>query len=220
MTINNVQYCTLTTSTGERVSYVESCDFESKSIIVLSKVYGCPVVGIKYDAFKDNQCLEEIHLPETIREIGVQAFNNCNNLRVVTIQGTPSIQIRDYAFCRCRRLEKIQADNGCRLYLDGPGVFKACKILQEIPTIHASIPDYSFMECGLKSVRIVGKATLKTIAFYICSIKEIYVEELVSICGDFVFFPDMTIITATLTDAVEFLFYSGYSVKHEPNLFA
>lgn len=219
MTFNNVQYYTVVTSTGECVSYVESCDFGSKSITILSEAYGYPVVGIKHDAFKDNQYLEEVHLPETIRDIGIRAFDNCNNLRIVTIQGTPSIHLRDYAFCNCQSLEKIQANDGCRLHLDGFGVFKVCKVLQEIPAIYETIPDYSFMECGLKSVLIIGKATLKTAGFFICSIKEIYVEELLSISGNFNFLPDMTIITATLTDAVEYLFHSGFSVKYEPNIF-
>ncbi|MCI8409348.1 MAG: leucine-rich repeat protein [Lachnospiraceae bacterium] len=48
----------------------------------------CTIMGIAPEAFKDEAKLEEVVIPITVKEIGKDAFLNCNNITKVTFLGT------------------------------------------------------------------------------------------------------------------------------------
>lgn len=48
----------------------------------------CTIMGIAPEAFKDEAKLEEVVIPVSIKEIGKDAFLNCNNIAKVTFLGT------------------------------------------------------------------------------------------------------------------------------------
>jgi hypothetical protein len=51
-----------------------------KTIIIPKEYEGKPVTGIGAWAFQDSISIEEVCLPDTIKNIGQNAFNSCNNL--------------------------------------------------------------------------------------------------------------------------------------------
>lgn len=48
----------------------------------------CTIMGIAPEAFKDEAKLEEVVIPVSVKEIGKDAFLNCNNITKVTFLGT------------------------------------------------------------------------------------------------------------------------------------
>ena len=48
----------------------------------------CTIMGIAPEAFKDETQLEEVTIPATVKEIGKDAFLNCDNITKVTFLGT------------------------------------------------------------------------------------------------------------------------------------
>lgn len=70
---------------------------------------GVEIIG--REAFRDNNFLESVILPPSVREIGIEAFVNCENLREIDLSNVKVIH-RD-AFGRCKSLApktKIGAD--------------------------------------------------------------------------------------------------------------
>ena len=58
------------------------------------------------DAFLRHCHLEELYLPEGMKEIGMQGFNNCPNLKVVHLPKSMK-RIADSAFYRCPSLKTV-----------------------------------------------------------------------------------------------------------------
>lgn len=69
--------------------------------------------AIESEAFRDNFMLRNVTVEDGVREIGVGAFENCENLRNVNFPETPFV-VRDRCFAECVSLEEIimpQASN-------------------------------------------------------------------------------------------------------------
>ena len=82
-------------------------------------------------AFKDNQCLQVVILPASIRLIGYGAFRNCTNLREVLVRGKDKNgrladsynpeddnieEIGSYAFEGCENLEAFEPQKVQKLH--------------------------------------------------------------------------------------------------------
>jgi len=115
------------------------------------------VVGIGEEAFKANNDIISITIPETVRTIGDFAFAQCSQVVSVTIPAGVT-SIGKYAFTRCHALKTLDIKS---------------EAVDEIK-------EFTFYECtSLTELTVAG--TIKTIgtgAFYGCSsIKTIVIEE-------------------------------------------
>lgn len=94
-------------------------------------------------AFSEHNQLKRINLPESIQEIGSQAFMNCENLEEITIPSSVK-EIKRGTFSNNRRLKKVILSEGIRRI--GYGAFQDCESLEEvdIPSTVKEIEDYAF----------------------------------------------------------------------------
>jgi len=98
-------------------------DGPEKAIDVPSALDGHVVSSVSECAFADCGSLEQVTLPETVREIGECAFSNCVNLdRVVLPEGLSRIGSR--AFDRCQVLTAIDLPASVAEMGDNP--FRGC----------------------------------------------------------------------------------------------
>ncbi len=162
-----IQYtCTVcgTTYRGETISPDEAelryvFDYNSKTCEVVgfgenigakveipSTINGCRVVGIKQRAFEDCITLEEIIIPDTVKNIDMYAFYRCAMLKVIIIPDSV-INIGIEAFCGCRALKRAVLPSSIKFIKQG--LFSDCVNLQtvNIPQNVASLGDMAFNNC-------------------------------------------------------------------------
>ncbi len=153
--------------------YVKSCDLRSEDIIIPSTLRGRQVTKIGDMAFSDKK-IKSITLPDSLTEIGNNAFYMCNGLEEITIPSSVT-KIDDNAFENCRNLKKINLSDG--LTTLGKSVFDSCLSLTEIelPSTLLTIGDYAFSRCS--------------------SLEQILIPENVTSVGAYVFYgcPDLAI---------------------------
>ena len=126
----------------------------SKNVVIPSTYKGQDVVEIDKYAFVQQSYLEAVYIPDTVRKIGLRAFEGCFNL--TSVDGCRGlISIDEYAFARCTNLKSIQLCDG--LNEIGDDAFEKCKALEsiDIPDSVTSLGMGVFGECSkLKSVRL------------------------------------------------------------------
>ncbi|MGN1456515.1 MAG: leucine-rich repeat protein [Acutalibacteraceae bacterium] len=71
------------------------------------------VKEIGENAFAHAYALKSLTIPNTVKEIGERAFIDCNNLQSITIPGSVE-KIGDSAFYACDNLEKVTIQNGVK----------------------------------------------------------------------------------------------------------
>lgn len=103
------------------------------NVVVPAELGGCPVVAIGNSAFKNNQTITSVTLPDSMETIGEYAFWDCRKLETVNIP-VGVITIGDFAFYRCESLKAVT-----------------------IPNTVTAIGDYAFQMCwSLESITIPG----------------------------------------------------------------
>lgn len=92
---------------GNTASVVEAIEPKTE-INIPAHVCGRDVVGITDFAFQDCHELRRVYLPNTLEEIGSNAFSGCENLQTVAQdrQGK-SVTINSGAFANCINLKKV-----------------------------------------------------------------------------------------------------------------
>ena len=123
-----------------------------------------PVTKIGDGVFRNYiYTLAEVYLPETITEIGDDAFNNCTSLVSIAIQDDKSSHVKkigNRAFMYCNSLTDIFIlDSVTEI---GSEAFQSCESLKTItiPKGVTSIEDYTFYLCyGLNSVTLPSTVT-------------------------------------------------------------
>ena len=118
---------------------------EATEVIVPSTVNGYPVVEI-HGAFKANQNIVSVTLPEGLRKIGSDTFRNCYNLETINFpEGI--VLIGDYAFYGCNNLKDSAFPS--TLQTLGTYAFGCCYKLTEviIPSSVKTIEPYAFWLC-------------------------------------------------------------------------
>ncbi len=137
----------------------EIISYEGKSLFVSvpDSVEGYTVVSIGTAAFRENETIKELEIPETIREIEDGAFQDCVTLKKVQIPGSV-IRIGNFAFSGCEKLTDINIADG--LTDLGNYAFSECTSLEKInlPNSLDSIGDYAFLNCTSLSSPGVPKA--------------------------------------------------------------
>ncbi len=129
------------------------------------------VVGIEKEAFKNNQSLKKITIPNTISNIGQGAFENCRQLETVIFEeGSTLTSLYYKCFYSCVSLTSIQLPTNIKEIYDA---FNGCEKLKsvEIPEGVESIYGDAFRACtSLETISF--PSTLKLIykkAFTSCS---------------------------------------------------
>ena len=101
---------------------------------------------IETNAFENNKGLKEIIIPNSVRIIGSAAFNGCQNVTAITLpEGLKEISF--YTFERCSKLESLVIPDGVT-YIGGYA-FEDCKSLKElvIPASVTEIHSNAFYGC-------------------------------------------------------------------------
>lgn len=117
------------------------------------------VVGVSSNAFyKSQEVVQTVKLPETIREIGSNAFALCIYLRSITLPSQLTA-IGEKTFNYCKLLEKIHLPSN--VISIGTGAFSDCLGLKEIsiPGSCTSIGDDAFMGCSALHKVIIEDGT-------------------------------------------------------------
>lgn len=131
-----------------------------------------PLGFIDQCAFANLFQLKEVHLPDTVDEIGDFAFKNCFKLKNINLD-IPLTYIRDYAFSNCKTLdiEKVH----CRFIYKF--AFENCTSLKRIELSAFEVGSFAFTHCfNLEEIRFTNDLLkLDAFVFRSChSLKNIY----------------------------------------------
>ncbi|MBQ6483108.1 MAG: leucine-rich repeat protein [Anaerolineaceae bacterium] len=140
---------------------------------------GRKISTIGWDAFKNNNKVTHIAIPDTVEIIESSAFENCKELMSVNL-GNGVKYIYSYAFSDCSSLQSIVIPDSVREI--GELIFGKCKNLTRIDIGNGvgSIPEQAFFYCNsLTDVNIGNNVhTIGVYAFQSCtSLKSIRLPE-------------------------------------------
>lgn len=127
-----------------------------KAIDLTGKINGGEyiITELRSESFKNCKSLEDIKLPDSVKEIGSGAFARCFNLKSFNIpDGVEDIESQ--IFLECSSLSSVKIPDSVKKI--GNTAFANCKALTsiEIPSHIANIGDYAFGGCSnLKTVVI------------------------------------------------------------------
>ena len=216
--LNGVVYEVFETGSHSKYALVKEVSRQHKTtnIEIASYIGDAKVVEISSEAFSDIDFVKVVKIPNTVDRIASWAFDNCKGLEVVEVEtGTGKLSLGNNAFSRCYSLRTI-VFNG-EIWLEGPGIFKDCKNLNNIPVIRQMLPDRTFQDCSsLTRVHVVGKTNIHNHVFAGSGIKELFChEELSWVAADAEnneYFSAITIRTPKITPFVESLALMGQSI--------
>ena len=179
------------------------------AVVIPSKLVGYTVVAIGNKAFRSNNNLRAVTIPDTITSIGDWSFSECKKLSDVTLSAN-LISLGDRAFGDCTSLTSITIPktlktayafgpfNGCSALTNvtleqgmtvvAPNLFYNCSGLVsiKIPDTVTSIGNSSFRNCeSLKNVEIPDSVTeIKDSAFrYSANLEKIVIPDTVTVIG-------------------------------------
>ena len=124
------------------------------------------VLGIKEGAFKNNTTLEEVYLPDSLLEIGKEAFKGCVALETVEVGRAASlVTIGDAAFSGCELLGEFAVP--ASTVTIGVQAFSGCKLLEATFSAYGKLETvgmYAFQ--GSATEELYFPATVKMIDSY------------------------------------------------------
>ncbi len=123
------------------------------------------VVEIGHDAFANCLNLEEIHIPESVKKIGQAAFYECENLHRVNLPKNLEL-IEGYTFGNCRNLGNIQLPDSVKeiLYYAFQNTKTTSIILPKSLELFCNDP---FVGCDIQSLKSLSdKFVVKDMAIY------------------------------------------------------
>lgn len=157
-----------------------------ESLTIPETIEDLPVTQIATSAFKNKTLFKSIELPNSLKDIGDEAFYGCSGLTSVTIPDSVT-NIGKGAFYGCNGLTSITIGNGATSI--GDNAFRNCFRLTSItiPNSVTSIETGAFRDCtGLVSVTIGNSVTsIGNSAFDGCSglTRVYYTGDIVEWCG-------------------------------------
>lgn len=136
-----------------------------------------------------NEQLNRIHLPSSLKTIGIKAFYGCKNLTDLFIQGSFIEVIGDCAFMNCKSLSTIYFIDNVKFL--GHSAFAGMDKLQSVrlPLGLDSIPEFTFFECeSLCNISIPTSVRhIASYSFQHTAITELNLQDSVITLGDAVF---------------------------------
>ena len=187
---------TLTISgSGDMTDYTDSSAPETKPWLYLrdnikSIIVEEGVTSVTNFAFSGINALLTVSLPKSLTSIGNTAFENCESLKSVTIQGNSLQSIGYEAFSGCSSLESITLPDSIKSV--GDGAFFGCTSLKKanIPTAVTEIGNGMFQGCTvLEDIEIPdGVTSINSVAFSGCkALAEINIPKSVTSVADSAF---------------------------------
>lgn len=163
-------------------------------IVIPSIIDGKNVVEIGSDIFLGFDSITSVVIPESVIDISSSAFENCINLKSVTILGAANIGSRAFGFCS--NLENVSMDNVKSI---GESAFYECKSLTivKLPKPLMSISKCVFDGCSsLTSITIPESVTkVELQAFNRCPISSIFIPQNITYFDPYVFGGDSSIVS-------------------------
>lgn len=143
--------------TGYEIGAADSSVMQGK--LVLPSAYGDkPIVGVVDNGFKDCTGLTGVLMPDSITELGANAFAGCTSLKYVLCP--QAAEIGDFAFSNCTSLRRIELPQ--RMGTLSSYVLNNCTSLEEI-TLREGLLEIgtgAFSGCtSLKSLHIPASVT-------------------------------------------------------------
>lgn len=126
------------------------------------------VTAVGDNAFLDFKKLSEVQLPSTLKKIGDRAFEGCEELKHINIDGVSIIGVR--AFAGCESLSKIQFGDNIGYLCNA--IFCGCTSIEEIdiPKNISYIGCECFKDCtGLTDIKLAGVMEIDNGAFEHCT---------------------------------------------------
>lgn len=154
---------------GKYIEITAVSTMATGEITVPDEIDGLPVRVIGDHAFAGNANVTKITLPETVTDIGKQAFYMCTVLESVNI---PSgvYRIQDETFLSCQSLKSVSLPDGVTSI--GVRAFWGCKSLSSVrvPKTVRKIGEQAFQDCGISEINIPsGVTAIEANTFYGCS---------------------------------------------------
>lgn len=178
---------------------------KANKLIIPDSIEDCKVTTIGKETFLDNEKLEEIKLPESIKKIDEGAFNGCRMLNTINLPNNVN-EIGPSAFKSCSSLESIKIPKNIIKINDG--TFEHCSSLTyvDLPISLKEIDQYAFAFCiNLYSIILpYGLEYIGSNAF--CSCNEIYsieIPDTVKTIETFAFYECENLIHVDLPISVE-----------------
>ena len=154
---------------------------EATEVVIPATVNGYPVVEIR-EAFKGNENIVSVTLPEGLKLIGSNTFNNCDNIENIVFPES-LISIGNYAFNSCEKLINVTLPNN--LQYIGEYAFSSCLSFTEIfiPSSVKTIERNAFSWCEnvYKLVIFEGVEKLDTQAFDGLGITEVTIPSTIDV---------------------------------------
>lgn len=158
--------------------------------LVLPRLYdNLRVLSIGENAFKNNDFITKITIPNTIEIIRNSAFANCSKLQDITIPNNVKT-LEDNAFQNCISLNKLVIENGVESI--GNNTFDGCKSLTQL-TLPNSITTVGAMAFryneALQSIQLsTGMSAIGNATFQGCvSLKDIEILDNITVIGNSAF---------------------------------
>lgn len=130
--------------------------------IIPAKINEQPVREIAVFAFRNNETLTSVVIPEGVVSIGAYAFSDCENLTSVTLPSTLKT-IGEGAFRYCKSLSSITIPEGVTTI--GKFAFFGCTelVIESLPTTLTEIGDSAFSQCNIKQITLTPESSSFTV---------------------------------------------------------
>ena len=135
---------------------------EADTVIIPSKLGGKTVTEIGEEAFKDNDYLVTLKIPDTVKVIGESAFQGCKSLAGTIVIPKNCTLIDEEAFSGCISIRKVSIPAGAAKEI-GNGAFGKCENLRtlELGNSITRIGEAAFKGCEKLSGKLVIPDSVK-----------------------------------------------------------
>lgn len=159
-----------------------------KTVIIPSKLYDRPVIGVVDSAFLGCNEIEEVIFEEGCQYIGNNAFLRCKGLKKIHLPKSLK-EIGERAFCLCESLEEIILPSNVEII--GNKAFESCTKLKNVVFSEKlrCISEKAFYKTALKEVRLpIDLGVIESYAFAYTALEEVYLPENLQIVENFAFY--------------------------------
>lgn len=187
-------------------------DINKEEFIVPESYDGTIVTSIGKNCFRNNETIEKITLPESIKTIEANAFNGCINLKEINLPN--GLEKIDVSAFMDTNLEKVIIPSSTKFI--GMAAFAGCKNLKELVISNTleTIEDSAFGSCtNLQKVTIPGsiKKMGQCIFSNCTSLKEVVIEEGLTTMGYGIFEFCDSLETISIPDSVTTIEANAFS---------